>query len=132
MPPSAERWNITTGSSESRLAGITSGPVQTGGGYGCVNGRRVLRHSHGTAQNDTIRGMGGNDSLVGQAGNDTLYGNTPPKYALDLFNHDHISGGVGNDLIYGNGGPDEIAGDGGNDTLYGDDGPSGSNSGSDS
>ena len=55
-----------------------------------------------TADNSTIRGLGGNDRLIGSDGADTLEGGE---------GDDYLEGGFGPDVLDGGGGVDQFVGD---------------------
>jgi serralysin len=79
----------------------------------------------GTAENDTMVGLGGADTLLGGAGDDALYGFETPGFPDDPDLRDaadSLAGGDGADRIYGNRGDDTLDGGSGDDFLRGDQG----------
>jgi Ca2+-binding RTX toxin-like protein len=62
----------------------------------------------GSAQANSLEGMGGNDSLSGEAGDDTLLGGD---------GNDSLSGGEGKDLLVGGAGANTLAGGADDDTY---------------
>lgn len=73
----------------------------------------------GTANDDTINGMGGNDIIYARAGNDTVDGGEGND-EIHLEDGDDVAGGrEGDDAIHGGNGEDIISGGPGNDTITG-------------
>ena len=67
----------------------------------------------GTADPDTLYGLGGNDVLNGHEGGDTIYGGDAD---------DTLNGDLGNDYLYGQAGNDTLSGGNDSDLLDGGDG----------
>jgi Ca2+-binding RTX toxin-like protein/subtilisin family serine protease len=83
----------------------------------------------GSAQNDTIDGLGGDQEIFGGAGNDSLSGDDGDDYLNGEEGDDSLFGGAGNDylddelgnnLLSGGDGDDAVLGGSGADTLTGD------------
>ncbi|MFI0459116.1 MAG: calcium-binding protein, partial [Candidatus Thiodiazotropha endolucinida] len=73
----------------------------------------------GTANDDTIYGLGGNDVLLGGLGSDAIYGGTGNDELYGQGGNDILDGGDGNDILAGGGGDamDTVIGGAGNDIL---------------
>lgn len=62
-------------------------------------GNDVPNRLVGTAQNDTLRGLGGADKLFGKGENDRLFGGRGADLLVGGADGDRLVGGSGNDVI---------------------------------
>jgi Ca2+-binding RTX toxin-like protein len=74
---------------------------------------------NGTAQGDTIFGLGGNDTLNAGAGDDVLHGGEGNDTLRGEEGDDRLYGGVGNDMLFGLTGDDVLDGGLGADRMSG-------------
>ncbi len=71
----------------------------------------------GTAQDNTLNGLGGNDTIYARAGGDSVSGGSGTDLIYGQAGGDTLSGGDGADRILGGSGADSISGDAGDDTV---------------
>ncbi|MGG5817489.1 Hint domain-containing protein [Falsiroseomonas sp. HW251] len=71
----------------------------------------------GTADADTLRGLGGNDLIFGGGGNDSIDGGAADDVIFGGLGADTILGGIGNDTISAGLGRDSVLGGDGDDAI---------------